>query len=363
MKQSIFYSTTVSTLWFLSFAYCKQDVDSLTTLSTSTVEFLPIVSYDTDTGLGYGAKIFLLNSAGNKESFDLTLFNSTKGERWYRFVFSYPDIELRQGTRYDYAIDIIIDYDKWIKNSFFGIGNTSQFAQREYYTREPMEITIALSRGFSSTVVGRIGVSAKKVWNSNIPSSSTLLNFTSSSSAVGFIASFRYDSRNSAINPSLGTVFQGEAQTFPRWYFSGAEFSQLGVAVHYYKEILASNMIFAARVIVNQLLGTNIPVHHLLSVGGNHTLRGAPQDRYLDRASLVCNGEFRLPLIWRFGVVAGFDAGSVWNSLLDMKAQSAVWNMNSVIGMRLYMDTFIVRADAGFGKESTGFYLNFGHLF
>jgi hypothetical protein len=27
------------------------------------------------------------------------------------------------------------------------------------------------------------------------------------------------------------------------------------------------------------------------------------------------------------------------------------------------MDTFVVRADIGFGKETTGFYLNFGQLF
>jgi outer membrane protein assembly factor BamA len=326
------------------------------------VEFLPILSYDTDVGFGYGAKAFLLNSVGRNESFDLTLFNSTKGERWYRFVFSYPDIELRQGTLYEYALDVTIDYDKWIKNSYFGIGNASQFDQREYYTREPLELIIAISRGFSPTVVGMIGMSAKKVWNTNIPASSTLLNFPSSSSVAGVIASFRYDSRNSAVNPSRGTVLQGEARISPRFYSSAAEFSQLGVTVQYYREIVLG-IILAGRVTANQLFGPNIPIHHLLSVGGNKTLRGAPQDRFLDNASFVCNGEIRFPLLWRFGAIAGFDAGSVWKSLLDIKTQSSLWSVHSVIGVRFFMDTFVVRADAGFGKESTGFYLNFGHLF
>jgi hypothetical protein len=34
-----------------------------------------------------------------------------------------------------------------------------------------------------------------------------------------------------------------------------------------------------------------------------------------------------------------------------------------VFGLRLYMDTFVVRLDAGLGKETTGFFLNFGQLF
>jgi hypothetical protein len=37
--------------------------------------------------------------------------------------------------------------------------------------------------------------------------------------------------------------------------------------------------------------------------------------------------------------------------------------VNSLVGLRFSMDTFVVRADLGFGKETTGFYLNFGHLF
>jgi len=27
------------------------------------------------------------------------------------------------------------------------------------------------------------------------------------------------------------------------------------------------------------------------------------------------------------------------------------------------MDTFVVRADMGFGKDTTGFFFNFGHIF
>lgn len=87
---------------------------------------MPILMYDSNIGVGYGAKLFLLNQLHHTESFDLTLFSSTKGERWYRFVGSWPDSELRQGKIYPIAADLTIEYDKLIKASFFGIGNGSR---------------------------------------------------------------------------------------------------------------------------------------------------------------------------------------------------------------------------------------------
>lgn len=66
--------------------------------------------------------IFPLNSLSSNESFDLIAFASTKGERWKKYSFSYPDAELRQGTRYPWAIDVVADYDKYISASFFGVG-------------------------------------------------------------------------------------------------------------------------------------------------------------------------------------------------------------------------------------------------
>ena len=58
---------------------------------------MPILMYDNDIGFGYGGKVKFVDYLGKKESFDLILFNSSKGERWYVFTFSMPDLEIRQG--------------------------------------------------------------------------------------------------------------------------------------------------------------------------------------------------------------------------------------------------------------------------
>jgi outer membrane protein insertion porin family len=71
--------------------------------------------------------------------------------------------------------------------------------------------------------------------------------------------------------------------------------------------------------------------------------------------------EFRIPIFWRFGGVLGVDAGRVWRKLSEFDLNN--WATNAVIGLRLHMDTFIVRLDVGVSKETTGLYLNFGQVF
>jgi hemolysin activation/secretion protein len=105
----------------------------------------------------------------------------------------------------------------------------------------------------------------------------------------------------------------------------------------------------------------DLPVQVLLPIGGNATLRGSPQDRFLDKVAAIGNAELRFPIFWRFGAIGGLDAGKVWSSFGKLDVQR--WAVNPTVGLRFYMDTFLVRLDIGFGSETTGFYLNFGHIF
>jgi endonuclease/exonuclease/phosphatase family metal-dependent hydrolase len=340
--------------------------DTLTLQHESIIEPLPILSYDTDVGLGYGGKVVVRNQLHANESIDLTLFNSTKGERWYRCVFSIPDFELRQGKIYPIALDLIIDYDKWIKNSYFGTGNTSRFSDREFYTKEPLDISITMSRGFSPRFVGQAGIRYKTVRNFNFEDGSTLINREPELNAsqvryASIFGIFRYDTRNSYINPSQGVVVQGEAEWVPHIGMNNVSFTRFSGWFQHYSILFYPKTVLAIRGGVNGLIGENLPVQVLMSVGGNNTLRGSPQDRFLDKTSAVWNAELRFPIYWRFGGVLGLDGGNVWSSLSKIGLTN--WAMNPTAGLRFYFDTFIVRIDAGFGKETTGLYFNFGQIF
>ena len=98
----------------------------------------------------------------------------------------------------------------------------------------------------------------------------------------------------------------------------------------------------------------------MLSIGGTRTLRGFPQDRFLDNTSTVANAELRFPIFWVFGGVIGADFGGV-NNMHSPVPDKLVWN--TVIGLRIDIGITILRADFGFSKETTGMYLNIGQMF
>jgi outer membrane protein assembly factor BamA len=263
-------------------------------------------------------------------------------------------------------LDLTIDYDKWIKNHFFGIGNESKFEDREYYTREPLDIKFVLSRGFSTKLVGQVGIRYKTVKNSNFQEDSRLFNTLpginrSRATYTSVFSNLRYDTRDSFINPSGGLVVLGETEFTLKTKSSNVKFSRISALFHYYSVLFFTKTVLALRFGIQNLFGENLPVQVLLPVGGNNTLRGYPQDRFLGKTSAVFNVELRHPIFWRIGGVVGFDAGKVWNSLREIDL--ARWATNPTIGLRLYMNHFLVRFDIGFGRNSTGMYFNFGHIF
>jgi endonuclease/exonuclease/phosphatase family metal-dependent hydrolase len=343
------------------------DSDTASQSNETVFEPLPIFSYDTDVGFGYGVKAFLLSALKLNESFDAMLFNSTKGERWYRFVFSLPDYELRQGKKYDIAIDLTIDYDKWIRYNYFGIGNSSRFSDREFYMREPLEISLTLSRGLTPKFIGQIGFTYKSIKNSNFEKDSKLKSLIPSlnSETVTYTSIFttiRYDTRNSFINPTRGLVLQGELEYAPRTKMNNVCFTRTGILSQYYYTLIDyPKTILATRLKLQNLSGSNLPVQVLLPIGGGNTLRGSPQDRFLDKVSAIGNIELRFPLFGRLGGIAGYDVGKVWYKIQQIDLDN--WASNPIVGLRFYLDTYIVRLDVGLGKETTGFYLNFNHVF
>jgi outer membrane protein assembly factor BamA len=329
-------------------------------------EVLPILSYDTDAGFGYGIKSFFLGTLHQNESIDIVLFNSSKGERWYKIVFSIPDFELREGTTYPLAFDLTIDYDKWISYSFFGVGNSSAYSARETYTREPLSVSCTVSRGFSEQFVGQIGIKYSTIRNFNFDVNSALAHRPPElNSGTARFASlqtvFRFDSRNSFLNPSRGLVLLSELEYAPDAGMNNVSFRRYGFWIQGYAPVEFLSSVLATRAGIQALDGDALPVQLLLPVGGGTTLRGNPQDRFVDKISALLNFELRFPILQRLGGIVGYDAGKVWERTGQIDLPR--WSVSPAAGLRYYFDTFIVRLDVGFGEETTGFYLNFGQLF
>ncbi|MBK7632058.1 MAG: BamA/TamA family outer membrane protein [Ignavibacteriales bacterium] len=349
----IFVSLT-SLFWDV---HANAQTDSLSQRA-SEWEVFPIINYDSDAGFGYGGKGFLYNLLGGKESFDLTLYNSTKGERWYRFVFSSPDIQRRQGTKYPIAFDLTFDYDKWISYKFYSAYYNYQTGTQtngsENYIREPIELTALLSRGFAKDFVAEFGARFKSISCYNFDSTGSLqYRFPTDVKYVSFIFNFRWDTRTNFINPLNGFVLEIDNEYAPNLLKQGNTFYKVGILSQFYLTLFKPNYAWANRIILQTISDVNYQLQ--LPLGGNNTVRGLPQDRYLSNSTVLINSEFRFPIWRRFGGIAGVDIGN--------SESTPDWVINPVIGLRFYMDNFIVRFDVGFGEETTGIYFNFGHIF
>ena len=342
-------------------------------VSDSDFELFPIVNYDSDAGFGYGAKAFLFNQMGLKESYDLILYNSTKGERWYRFVFSIMDIQKRQGQKYPLALDLIVDYDKWINYRYYGVEyfyERDSLLEYETYTREPFEISTVISSAFTKTFVVNVGLKYRTISSYNFDTNGELQKFDGSFNnrfinTLSLLVNLRWDSRNNFINPTNGMVFQIDAEYSPVLSFTNENYFKLGLTFQNYLTLFEPQIVFASRLVVQIIYPDNVPIQLQHPIGGNNTLRGLPQDRYLSASTLIFNNELRFPIWWRLSGIAGLDVGAT-GSTTDYEfwaQQLSGWIVNPVLGLRFYMDNFIVRFDVGFGSETTGIYFNFGHIF
>ncbi len=351
----------IALIFFFGFpVYCQNSTtDSIK--NKSSIELLPILSYDTDAGFGFGGKAFFFNQVLTNESFDIILFASTKGERWLRFVFSYPDFEFRQGTIYPFAIDFTVDYDVWIKNGFYGWNNFSP-SEKEFYRKGIFETSLLSSFGLSKEFVLQCGLGFKNYRLSNFEKEKALIAVFSKegkhSISLPFLtAGGRFDSRNSFINPTQG--FQTTLNL--EYGVSSIKYVKSAVEMMYYLPLLSDQAVSAFHLSLKDCKTDSLNFLLLPSLGGNNTLRGYPQDRFINNTAMYCNAELRFKLYNRLGGIAGLDFGKTWNVV--PKIDLSNWIYSPVVGLRYYMDNFIVRADFSISKETSGFYLNFGHIF
>ena len=106
-----------------------------------------------------------------------------------------------------------------------------------------------------------------------------------------------------------GLVLQGGLEWAPRSGLGNVDFVRSSFWVQAYTTLFYPKTVLALRMGGQELFGKDLPVQVLLPIGGNSSLRGSPQDRYLGKSSVLTNVELRFPVFWRFGGVLGVDAG------------------------------------------------------
>jgi outer membrane protein assembly factor BamA len=338
--------------------------------SYRSVSPFPILMYDTDIGFGYGGRVKFVDYLRKKESLDLIVFNSTKGERWYVFTFSIPDLEIRQGRTYGLSFDLKAEYDKFLNYGYYGLGPGTSEGDRTLLTYEMINLPLVFGRGLTPHLV--VEASYTPRWTRFLdPREGAFVDEIAALAAAGraFVPvaslALRYDTSDSQIHPTRGLrlILQGEAAAS----FLGsrdASFGRLTVDLRKYARVFGPKDVLAVRALAQYVGGARIPLYDHASLGGGNTLtalRGFPLNRFLDKGKFLVNAEYRFPILWRLGGCVFADAGTVWPSLreIDLGRLAA----DAGLGLRFTMPDFVVRVDAAWSREGMGLYFNFGHIF
>jgi len=333
-----------------------------------SLSVFPILMYDSNIGIGYGGKARAVDYLGSRESFDLILFNSSKGERWYVLAFSLPDFEIRQGKSYALGLDLKAEYDMYLKYAYYGAGSRSTEDDRTSFSMEKSELRVCLSRGFRDDLVLEFGAALKRVRFSNISSARP---FSLDLEAVGsqllweYFLALRFDTSDSRIHPLRGFRGMLQADAAPgRLGNKHADFLRLTLDLRGFRRLWGERDVLAGRLLVQNVTGPRIPLYDLSALGGAgemSVLRGYALGRFLDRSKLLINLEYRIPIWKRLGGVLFLDAGTVGPSPAGLDVGALKIGKGG--GLRYYLKNFLVRFDIGFGREGIGIYFNFGHVF
>jgi len=331
-------------------------------------DVFPILMYDTDIGIGYGAKGKFVNFFGINESLDLLLFRSTKGEQTYTFVFSLPDFEIRQGTVYPLSFDFKAEDNKLLKANFYGLGPDTKEDELTRYTDEKKELIFTIGRGFNPHFVLEAIYTIKSINYFDIEEDKS---HTDTLKEVGeeycpyASVLFRYDTSDSWIHPKRGLRFLFRSDIAAGFLGnSSAEYYRYTFDMRKYFLVLGENDVCALRLMIQHVLGAHIPLYEMSALGGGSemkAMRGYTLNRFQDRGKFLLNAEYRFPIWHKLGGNVFFDGGLVWPSWEKIRSDRASKNIGW--GLRYYLKNFVVRFDMGFSSEGTGIYFNFGHIF
>ena len=336
--------------------------------SGKSLSVFPFLMYNSDIGFGYGAKAKFVNYLAKKESFDLILFGSTKGERLLDFTFSIPDIEIRQGKIYPLSLDSRARYNRILRDNFYGIGPDSKQEDLTNFTYEIKEWKLTLGRGFSSFFVCEASYVFRNIRyydvEENKPHTETLNSVGEQFSPfLSFLV--RYDTSDSQIHPKRG--FRCEFQNDMAYGFLGnknASFSRFILDIRKYSRVFGKNDVLAFRVRVQKISGDKIPLFEQSVLGGSSTenaMRGYRMNRFQDKGKILINCEYRFPVWKRLGGNIFVDYGTVWPSWARIDSRKAAFDGGW--GLRYYLENFVARFDMGFSREETLVCFQFNHVF
>ncbi|MCJ7682297.1 MAG: BamA/TamA family outer membrane protein [Candidatus Aminicenantes bacterium] len=349
--------------WVSLFSLCFSSVNAASRIETSEPEtigkkffFLPVplVFYMPETRWAFGAAtLFSYNPRGHSSKTrpsTLSLSGYTTQNRQYSIELQ-PEIYLENET---YFIKGALRISRY-PDRFFGIGDGTTADMEESYTSEFVKLDLSFQKKIHPGSGLYAGVGYKyehhrmiEVMPGGIPGreGGTL-------SALGLI--LNWDTRDNIYFPRTGRLFQFTADVYAAVLGSEFDFTALKLDLRTYVPLAKSHSL-AFQFLMDTRLGEP-PFYSLSQLGGDRILRGYYTGRFRDKTAVILQGECRLQVLKKLGVVIFAGLGNVTDHPGNLNFRTLKYSLG--IGLRFFLspgETPCIRGDFGLGKKSSGLY-------
>ena len=267
-----------------------------------------------------------------------------------------------------FFISARIGYQKF-PQYYYGVGNELSFEGRESFSFQQVYVDIKsrikVKKGLYLGIDYYINTNYDLEWQEG----SLYENDSSLYGTQGYLISglgpeVVFDNRDYPFNPTKGAFISASVLFFED--VLGSEFAYTYYQIDARKYFLINKKrrwVLAAN--LYGLFGKgDVPFNRLPALGGPQIMRGYYSGRFRDHNYIAAQVEWRMPL-WRFiGLTAWAGTGQVADSFDQFSWTGFKPNLG--VGLRLMIDKrskLNVRADEGFGTNTSGFYLKINEAF
>lgn len=334
--------------------------DTVHRVSTD-IMLLPIIFSSPDTRLAFGVLpqlVFRTHDSDYPSTLRLDSYYTLNKQ--YHILLR-PSLWLNQNR---WNLSGKFSFKKW-PTSFYGIGSQSSDDYREKFTERSYDFSAEILTRFRKNFYLGGEYSYRYAEIDPFEDEGQLANGDVAGangyrvSSLGII--LRLDSRNNHFFPTKGSYHTISVTGAPEWLGSSDTHVNLRIDLRQYLP-LSSSQVIALQGVLESTGGTP-PFRMLPSVGS--TLRGYSTMRHIDRNLAAFQLEYRVvPLLWRVGFVAFAGAGDVLGHAKELAIDRLKFSAG--IGIRILFsesEKVNIRYDYGFGRDSSGDYLDLNESF
>ena len=332
---------------------------------------VPYVTYNSL--LGAAGSVHYERFFADQAKFDTDLSQSTQNQAFYRL--RYADLNLRD-PRYLFEGLGLYENDRTAR--FFGIGADSREQDETNYTLRQVGGEVTFGRRLMPELIASLTerlryVTLRRGAVDSLPFLKDV--FTDVPGDGGsFVWAHRlaltYDTRDSLVAPTQGRFGQVFVEVADEAIGSQASFVRYGLQGRWLWPQLGERLVLAVRGLLERVTGSDVPFFELSDLGGDDTLRGFGENRFLDEGRVLFNAEERIKVFHiTYGDVrtdielAVFaDAGRVFRSFSDLgsgKIQAVIGG-----GIRfLAASQIVAKIDVGVGSEGLAIFTGLDYPF